>query len=184
MKNIPNILSVLRILMVGAFAYLFLIGQSTTALFVYVLAFCTDVLDGYLARRNGWITNAGKLLDPLADKLLIVTVLICIYIGKRESAYLILFMLSAVKELLMVIGGFILFRRNTVVYADWFGKIATGVFAAGIVLSLLSFRFLAFHTWDFAVLLVATILSYVAMGHYALQNFLASKRKETAKSER
>ena len=93
MRHIPNILSVLRIIMVGVFAYLFAIGRPLAALSVYVLAFLTDILDGYLARRNNWITNLGKLLDPFADKLLIVVALICIYLGKRQSAFLVLFIL-------------------------------------------------------------------------------------------
>ena len=81
MKHIPNILSALRIVMVGVFAGLFMTGQYIAALSVYVLAFFTDVLDGRLARRHGWITNLGKLLDPLADKLMVVTALLCIYLG-------------------------------------------------------------------------------------------------------
>lgn len=180
MRHIPNILSVLRILMVGVFAYLFLTGRPIAALLVYVLAFLTDILDGYLARRNGWITNLGKLLDPFADKLLVVTALVCIYIGKQQSAFLVLFILSAVKELLMILGGAIMLRHRVVVYADWFGKIATGLFAAGIILSLLSFRFSGFSPWDFYVLVVSTTLSYFALVHYAIRAFFPGLKREKA----
>jgi cardiolipin synthase len=176
MRHIPNILSVLRIIMVGVFAYLFAIGRPLAALSVYVLAFLTDILDGYLARRNNWITNLGKLLDPFADKLLIVVALICIYLGKRQSAFLVLFILSAVKELLMVLGGAVMLRRNIVVYADWFGKIATGMFGAGIILALLSFPFPQMSPWDFYVLTAATALSYLALIHYAVQGFFPGMR--------
>lgn len=176
MRHIPNILSVLRIIMVGVFAYLFAIGRPLAALSVYVLAFLTDILDGYLARRNNWITNLGKLLDPFADKLLIVVALICIYLGKRQSAFLVLFILSAVKELLMVLGGAVMLRRNIVVYADWFGKIAAGMFGAGIILALLSFSFPQMSPWDFYVLTAATGLSYLALIHYAVQGFFPGMR--------
>lgn len=184
MRQIPNILSVLRIVMVGIFAYLFQMGRPLAALLVYVLAFLTDILDGYLARRNGWITNLGKLLDPFADKLLIVVALVCIYLGKQQTAFLVLFILSAVKELLMVLGGAIMLRRHVVVFADWFGKIATGLFAAGIILSLLSFAYPQFVPWDFYVLLVATALSYLALVHYGLQAFFPHlKRRRSLPQE-
>ena len=111
--------------MVGIFAYLFLEGRPIAALSVFVLAFLTDILDGYLARRNNWISNIGKLLDPFADKLLTVVALVCICIGKRQAAFIWLCALTAAKELLMVFGGMFLLRRRVVVYADWFGKIAT-----------------------------------------------------------
>ena len=172
MRHIPNILSVLRIGMVGVFVYLFCAGRHVAALCVYVLAFLTDILDGYLARRNNWITNIGKLLDPLADKLLLVAALICIYIGKRQPAFLVLFLFSAVKELLMILGSMVMLRHRVVVYADWFGKIATGLFAAGVILSLLSFRHPHLVPYDFYTLLIATVLSYAALIHYGIRAFL------------
>lgn len=178
MRQIPNILSALRIVMVGVFAYLFQMGRPLAALSVYVLAFLTDILDGYLARRNGWITNLGKLLDPFADKLLIVVALVCIYLGKQQISFLVLFILSAVKELLMVVGGAIMLRHRVVVFADWFGKVATGLFAAGIILSLLSFQYPQFVPWDFYVLLVATALSYLALAHYAIQAFFPRLKRD------
>lgn len=178
MRQIPNILSALRIVMVGVFAYLFQMGRPLAALSVYVLAFLTDILDGYLARRNGWITNLGKLLDPFADKLLIVVALVCIYLGKQQASFLVLFILSAVKELLMVVGGAIMLRHRVVVFADWFGKVATGLFAAGIILSLLSFQYPQFVPWDFYVLLVATALSYLALVHYAIQAFFPRLKRD------
>lgn len=171
MRHIPNILSALRIIMVGIFACLFLEGRPIAALSVFVLAFLTDILDGYLARRNNWISNIGKLLDPFADKLLTVVALVCICIGKRQAAFIWLCALTAAKELLMVFGGMFLLRRRVVVYADWFGKIATGVFGAGIILAMLSFRYPQMSPWDLYVLALATALSYLALIHYALRSF-------------
>ena len=81
LKNIPNILSVIRILLVFVFVYLvFVTDNLLAALFVFFLAGATDVVDGYLARRNNWITNLGKILDPFADKLMQCTVLVCLWI--------------------------------------------------------------------------------------------------------
>ena len=79
MRHIPNILSGLRILMVGAFIYFFVNEQYLICLIIYAAAFLTDLLDGYLARRFGWTTDVGKVLDPLADKLMLLTALACFY---------------------------------------------------------------------------------------------------------
>ena len=77
MRHNPNILSALRILMVGVFLYFFIKAQYLSCLITYIVAFLTDLLDGFLARRNNWISNIGKVLDPLADKLMVLTALVC-----------------------------------------------------------------------------------------------------------
>lgn len=179
MRHIPNILSALRILMVGVFVYLFLSGRYLAALGVYVLAFFTDVLDGYLARRNNWITAVGKLLDPLADKLMIFAALACILIGKGgQASYLILLVLAAVQQVLMILGGLVMLKKHVVVQSDWYGKTATGIFAAGVVLALLSFPYPVFSPWDICVLAVAVGLSYIALTHYAVTQVLNRRRRE------
>ena len=177
MKHIPNILSSLRIAMVGVFAWLFLtakIPHPTNylwALGVFVLAFVTDVLDGFLARTFNWVTPIGKLLDPLADKLMSITALIVILIGKWNGSlfwiYFALVILVGVKEILMVVGGMIMLKQRKVAYSDWYGKTATGLFAFGTVLTLLSFIVDAIEPWNIAVLSASIGLSYVALAHYA-----------------
>ena len=67
MRHIPNILSAIRLLLVGVFVGLFLSGRVLGALSIFVFAFFTDVLDGRLARQYGWVSNLGKLLDPLGQ---------------------------------------------------------------------------------------------------------------------
>ena len=175
MKHIPNILSSLRIVMVGVFAWLFLSARIPVhylwALGVFVLAFLTDVLDGFLARTFNWITPVGKLLDPLADKLMAITALVVILIGKAGQSlfwiYLALVILVGVKEILMVVGGMIMLKQRKVAYSDWYGKTATGLFAFGTVLTLLSFIIDAIEPWNIAVLSASIGLSYVALAHYA-----------------
>lgn len=166
MRQIPNILSALRIVMVGVFIWLFTKGRYLSALAVYVLAFLTDILDGQLARRHGWITDVGKLLDPLADKMMVIAALVCIYLGKRSPVYLVLFILVGMKELLMLVGGIFMVRRKVVAFSDWFGKIPTGLFAVGIFLSMLSFVFKQIEPYNLYVLIAATVSSYVALIHY------------------
>ena len=81
--TLPNIITVLRIVACPAI-FLLALGESTTArflaCFLYLVAALSDVWDGYLARKHGWITDMGKLLDPFADKLLLATSFVPIYV--------------------------------------------------------------------------------------------------------
>ena len=130
MRHIPNILSTIRLLLVGVFIYFFVNDQVLSALITYLVAFITDIVDGYLARRNNWISNVGKVLDPLADKLMLIAALGCFYFAGWIDLWLLAIVVG--KELLMIIGGAALYKHKIVVYADWFGKAAAGFFNAGV----------------------------------------------------
>ncbi|MEA4869573.1 MAG: CDP-alcohol phosphatidyltransferase family protein [Christensenella sp.] len=169
MRHLPNILSGIRLILVGAFVMLFRAGRFLPALCVFLLAFFTDILDGHLARTHGWVTDIGKLLDPLADKMMTLAALVCIYLGKQKPIYLVLFLLMAVKELLMLIGGIFMAKRKVVAMAYWPGKVATGLFAIGVMLSLLSFLSLKVEPWDIVALAIATATSYFALVYYAIK---------------
>lgn len=195
MKHIPNILSSLRIVLVVVFVWLFKTALSGDLSFwwpiaVYAIAFFTDILDGWLARTFHWVTPVGKILDPFADKLMAVTALVCILVGKSVmqsnfAIYLVLFLLIAAKEILMVIGGTIMLRKHRVAFADWTGKVATGLMTAGVVLSLLSFPVPAIEPWNLFVLSAAVLMGYYSMVHYArTQMFSAPSGKETTEDER
>ena len=194
MKHIPNILSTFRIALVGAFAWLFLTARIPHpqnywwALGVYLLAFLTDVLDGFLARTFNWITPVGKLLDPLADKLMAITALVVILIakataGEEYAIYLVLFVLVTVKEGLMLVGGLLMLKQKKVAYSDWYGKTATGLFAFGIVLTLLSFPIPSIQPWNIAVLSAAVGLSWFSMAHYAKTQLFIPRTDEPAPEE-
>lgn len=180
MRHLPNILSGIRLILVGVFVMLFRAGRYLPALCIFVTAFLTDVLDGYLARKHGWVSNIGKLLDPLADKLMTLAALVCIYMGKLKPMYLVLFLLMALKELLMVIGGVFLAKRKVVVSAAWPGKIATGLFAVGVMLSLLSFLSLRVEPYNLIVLGMATAMSYFALVFYATTQLPNAFRNKSA----
>ena len=94
--------------------------------------------------------------------------LICIYIGKREGVYLALFIVMLVKELLMLIGGLLLAGRQTIVVAAWPGKLATGLFAVGVVLTLISFLPAQVEPWNKLILCAAAALSCYALVYYAV----------------
>ena len=117
MRHIPNILTCLRIVMVIAFIVLFIKECYIACLILYIAAFLTDVLDGFLARKFNWVSDFGKLVDPFADKFMLLSALICLV--SVDAFPLYLFIILAVKELLMIFGGlFLLRRKNITVYAD------------------------------------------------------------------
>lgn len=127
--NIPNALSVLRLLLVPVFAVLYLNEIDMWAFGVLLLSGVTDLLDGVIARRFNQITDCGKLLDPLADKLTQVAVAVCL--ATRYPALLTLMAVCLIKEGCQAIGGIILLRKRTTVRGSkWFGKVSTVVFYA------------------------------------------------------
>ncbi len=129
--NIPNTLSVLRILLVPVFAWLYLEAAEAKDYFisagVLALSGLTDMADGQIARHFNMITELGKVLDPFADKLTQGTVCVCMAI-KHPTLALILIALIA-KEILIFIGGIFVYKKQDfVVTPNIFGKIYTAVF--------------------------------------------------------
>lgn len=139
-KQIPNILSLVRLLMVPVFAFLFFGNYRVWSLIVFVTAGITDVVDGYLARRNGWITDVGKILDPLADKLMQITAFVCLAI--KSKVMLIIAAMICVKDLLMLIGGIVLAKKGAkdLVVSKWYGKLNTFVLAITISVMILYYE--------------------------------------------
>lgn len=134
-KYIPNMLSFLRILMVPVFIYAFFFNYPNNlfaALAVFLLAGLTDIIDGYLARRYNWITNLGKLIDPLADKLMQSAALICLWVKKIVPFWLVAIFL--LKELFMIGGALLVLKKiKFTVRSHWYGKMTTAVFYVVIV---------------------------------------------------
>ncbi len=120
--NAPNVLTLLRLALVPVVAVLGYFDYMIPALAVYLLACGTDLLDGYLARKYKLITDAGILLDPLADKLMaIFTVMAFMVTGVLPWPILVVML---VKEGLMIGGGILLYSHGVVAPANTFGKIA------------------------------------------------------------
>lgn len=131
-KNIPNILSAIRLCLVPLFVYLFFtLENKWYAILVFFIAGATDVLDGYLARRNKWVSNVGKILDPLADKTMQCAALVCFSIEKMIPVWIAA--LYIIKELLIGAGALFVFRKKSVVVkSSFWGKFAVCVFYLSI----------------------------------------------------
>ncbi len=131
--NIPNALSLMRLALIPVFATLYLMDHLYWSLAVLALSGFTDLFDGMIARKCNQITEIGKLLDPVADKLTQVVVLVCLTV--RYPSLLPLFIICFVKELLQTIGGWILLSRNAVIRGSkWYGKVSTFTFYIAMLL--------------------------------------------------
>ena len=184
-KYIPNILSVLRLLMSFAFAALFIWGYPEhifTALAIFVLAGITDVVDGILVRRFNWITNAGKILDPVADKLMQCTALLCLVLRGILPWWILAAIV--VKELLMGCGAVVLFHRSKVIgVSKYFGKAYTVLFYAVVCLFLLFGDWLGAHpaaTYALCIFMIAVAVAVVIMYYLS---YLKSKNTKHGKAK-
>lgn len=123
-KHIPNILSVIRILLVPVFVFLYIGKDYDSAVTVFVIAGLTDVADGYIARKYNYITNLGKVLDPFADKLMQFCAFLCLYFNAVVPWWMpVVYFL---KEITTLIGAIFVFRKvKVVVKSHIFGKLAT-----------------------------------------------------------
>lgn len=135
--TIPNILSLIRILLIPLFCWLYL-GENEyrIAAGVWVLSGITDAADGFIARHWNMISNFGKAFDPIADKLTQAAMLLCLL--SRFPHMLWLFLLLAVKEITMGITSLIAIRKTgKVIGSSWHGKIMTALLYASMLLHLL-----------------------------------------------
>lgn len=139
--NLPNKLTVLRILMIPVFLVFMLLEtiphRYLLAAIVFGLASFTDFLDGYLARKRGLVSNFGKLMDPLADKLLVFSALICFIPINAAHAVLVFIILA--RELLVTSVRLIAVEQGRVIAADWWGKVKTVVQIVWILMVLFTY---------------------------------------------
>ncbi len=169
--NIPNALTVLRIVLVPLFVAVLLVddGASTSmrlwATLIFILAMFTDWLDGDLARKQGLVTNFGKIADPIADKALIGAALICLsLIGELAWWVTVVIM---VREIGVTVLRFVVIRRG-VIPAGRGGKLKTTLQSIGLTLLILPLEgFL--HATGLVVMYAALIVTVVTGADYMMQ---------------
>ena len=125
--NLPNKLTMLRIILVPFFVLFMSIGASAVNLFIalviFIVASLTDMLDGKIARKYGLVTNFGKLMDPLADKVLVMSAMLCFVSAGLAPAWIVIVILT--REFLVTSLRLIAAGEGTVIAADKWGKIKT-----------------------------------------------------------
>ncbi len=177
--NIPNVLTGLRILLIGIFLTMHFARPSARGLSmaIFILAGLTDFLDGFIARRCNQITWLGKLLDPLADKFMILSVLVCLMFSYIMPAWAVA--LIVVKELYMVTGASLLFKRDYVVCSDGIGKVSTFLFVPAAILLYPWHSVPWLYTLGGGLMSVSIVLSFAAAVHYTVDAVKKSRALKT-----
>ena len=187
--NLPNKLTIFRILMIPVFIVLFFVefeGHTLAAALVYVVACFTDFFDGYIARKQNLVTNFGKFVDPIADKMIIACSLIAICVTEPIVApahvYKILVavftMLILSRELMISVFRTVAADKGVVLAADMIGKFKTlvqmmALFALLPVADFVVWNELAgivFYYCGFILLSIATLLTVISGVHYIVKN--------------
>ncbi len=135
LKYVPNILTIIRFILIPVILLFMFSGNYLLAFIFFTISGITDILDGFIARKFNLISNFGKLMDPLADKLTQISMLAALFIQSIIPIWILAIVL--LKELIMVIGASFLYGKSVVVYSRWYGKLATVLFYIAIVASLL-----------------------------------------------
>ena len=133
LKQIPNILTVARFFLIPFIIYFIVIGNYPLAFVFLIISGLTDVLDGFIARKFNFITNFGKLIDPLADKTTQIAVLLTLALKNIIPFWIII--VVVIKEAAMIAGASFLYGKELVVSSKWFGKLATVLFYVAIASS-------------------------------------------------
>ena len=115
--NLPNKLTIARVIAVPFFIGAYYFSWYLLAFIIFVAASLTDMLDGKIARKYNLVTNFGKIMDPLADKLTQISVLATLVFQKIIPFWILVVVL--LKELLMIIGASFLYGKDVVVYSKW-----------------------------------------------------------------
>ncbi len=133
-KHIPNILTIIRFFLVPIILFLLFTDNYILAFAFLTLSGITDILDGFIARKFNLITNFGKLMDPLADKVTQISILSVLAIQDIIPMWILVIVI--LKEFLMISGASFLYGKELVVSSKWYGKLSTVIFYIAIVCSL------------------------------------------------
>lgn len=172
--NLPNRLTVLRVIMVPFFVAFMLIpslggvANKYIALALFCVASFTDFLDGYLARRDNLVTNFGKFMDPLADKLLVCSALICLSSMDKLPTWIVLIIIA--RE--FIISGFRLVASDNgiVIAASYWGKFKTVSHMTMIILLILDFQNPVYQIVTNVIVAIGLALTVISLADYVWKN--------------
>lgn len=169
--NLPNKLTIARVIMIPFFVLFLLSGlagpaSKWIALAIFIIASLTDLLDGHIARKHNLVTNFGKFMDPLADKLLVCAAMICLVEMGKLPAWIVIVIIS--RE--FIISGFRLIASDNgrVIAASYWGKFKTTFQMLMIWLMIADIPALSIVTS--AVMWIALILTVVSLVDYLTKN--------------
>ncbi len=169
--NLPNKLTILRVLLIP-FYILFLMtdlagdASKWIALAIFVVASITDFLDGYIARKYNMISNFGKFMDPLADKLLVCSAMICFVELERMPSWIVVVIIA--RE--FVISGFrlVAVEQGRVIAAGWWGKFKTAFTMFMVIFMTINMDALKYVT--IALMYISLALTIISLLDYLIRN--------------
>ena len=161
-NQIPNILTIFRFILIPFIVINLVYDSYIAAFIIFTVSGLTDILDGFIARKYNFITNFGKLIDPLADKCTQIITLGTLAIKDIIPMWIIIIVI--LKEFIMVAGASFLYGKELVVSSRWYGKLATVLFYIAIVCSLFIKQFdfsFNFSIYIYYLALISTIFSLI-----------------------
>ena len=173
--NLPNLITSFRVLLIPIFIYVYFKNPEENLLYSVVIFFVagiSDFLDGYLARKNNLVTPFGTVMDPLADKLMLLTAIVS-YTITDVIPYAIL-ILVGVRETLMILGGIVVYKMGIINPANKLGKFVTFSFYIGILTLLFQ------KTLGIAFLFISAILGFIAGFSYIRTTLEKKNQKNNA----
>ena len=196
-NTIPNWMCFVRIALIPVFTAMFVKGMYIPAFIVMIVAALTDVFDGKIARKFNMVSNLGKILDPIADKLSQMAIVIILIVKFWDGYLKYILFLFIVKELLMIIGGVVLLSKGMrPVAAEVWGKAATVVFYTFMIIiialggkgcalyNVAFFKPFILPEWLITVMVViSAILAFVSLFGY-LPGFLKQIKENKQNSQK
>ncbi len=171
--NLPNKLTVLRVILVPFFVAVLLtdcFGENSkwVALAIFIAASLTDMLDGKIARKYGLVTNFGKFMDPLADKLLVCSAMICLIELGRLASWIVIVIIA--RE--FIISGFRLIASDNgvVIAASWWGKVKTVFQMTMVIMLIADIKHPVYQAASAVVTWIALILTVISLVDYIVKN--------------
>ncbi|MDD6401495.1 MAG: CDP-diacylglycerol--glycerol-3-phosphate 3-phosphatidyltransferase [Lachnospiraceae bacterium] len=170
--NLPNKLTILRVIMIPFFLVALLVESipygNWIAVSIFIIASLTDTLDGQIARKYNLVTNFGKFMDPIADKLLVCSALIALIELDRISAWVVIIIIG--RE--FIVNGFRLVASDNgvVIAAGWWGKIKTVVQMIMIIVLICNFEGDIFVIIENILIYAALALTIISLLDYLIKN--------------
>ena len=171
--NLPNKLTIFRVILIPFFVFFMLApyfpdNGKYIAVAIFIIASLTDMLDGKIARKYNLVTNFGKFMDPLADKLLVCSAMICLVATGQLASWIVIIILS--RE--FIISGFRLIAADNgiVIAASYWGKFKTVFQMLMIIVLILDIQNAGFQVLGVILTYVALILTVVSLIDYIVKN--------------
>ena len=169
--NLPNKLTVFRVLLIPFFVLCmqpFVPYGDVIALIIFIIASLTDLFDGKIARKYNLITNFGKLMDPLADKLLVCTAMLCLMDVDRLPAIAVIIIIA--REFIISAVRLVAASENVVIAASMWGKAKTVSQMTMVIILLLHFDIPYYNYLELLSIIVATALTVISLVDYLIKN--------------